>query len=287
MLVIESLLNIWQKQGHRVLLFTQSRQVGLIYFVYIMYLCCILITKQKLQRVSKFQGMQTFDVTVYVIVSKGSETEVNIATLWQLGWSLLMHTLYAVQCVEGMKVRNWIIWSSWLTQHFARLGVLAMVLLQMMHSKKWCPWSTPSYSGYKIILILLSDNVKMNCHTETLIFLWAVITSLWNQSNLAIIKIHISSDIASQVNEIIDYWFLGKWLSWGGSVAWSHSLDLTLMDLLLWGFVTRKVFLPSISRNVNKSEQDYWRHHRYHTWHVVLHLGKVCIGWDVMWYDVC
>lgn len=109
MLVIESLLNIWQKQGHRVLLFTQSRQVGLIYFVYIMYLCCILITKQKLQRVSKFQGMQTFDVTVYVIVSKGSETEVNIATLWQLGWSLLMHTLYAVQCVEGMKVRNWII----------------------------------------------------------------------------------------------------------------------------------------------------------------------------------
>lgn len=28
MLVIQSLLGIWQKQGHRVLLFTQSRQVG-------------------------------------------------------------------------------------------------------------------------------------------------------------------------------------------------------------------------------------------------------------------
>ena len=27
MLVIQSLLGIWQKQGHRVLLFTQSRQV--------------------------------------------------------------------------------------------------------------------------------------------------------------------------------------------------------------------------------------------------------------------
>ena len=28
MLVIQSLLGIWQKQGHRVLLFTQSQQVG-------------------------------------------------------------------------------------------------------------------------------------------------------------------------------------------------------------------------------------------------------------------
>lgn len=28
MIVIESLLKIWHKQGHRVLLFTQSRQVG-------------------------------------------------------------------------------------------------------------------------------------------------------------------------------------------------------------------------------------------------------------------
>lgn len=33
MLVIKSLLSIWQKQGHRVLLFTQSRQVSYIFLL--------------------------------------------------------------------------------------------------------------------------------------------------------------------------------------------------------------------------------------------------------------
>jgi len=30
MMVVESLLRLWKKQGHKVLLFTQSRQVGLV-----------------------------------------------------------------------------------------------------------------------------------------------------------------------------------------------------------------------------------------------------------------
>jgi len=37
MVVVESLLKLWKKQGHKVLLFTQSRQVGLIEVIYV---CC-------------------------------------------------------------------------------------------------------------------------------------------------------------------------------------------------------------------------------------------------------
>jgi len=47
MIVVESLLKLWKKQGHKVLLFTQSRQVSLVKMKLLLLTYVFIVLKQK------------------------------------------------------------------------------------------------------------------------------------------------------------------------------------------------------------------------------------------------